>query len=118
MNKQLINLGGKIKITQWNPEALNGYKPFTTFWADFCIAEAFGVKAVKDTFKACLRGWGDNIQYFTELVLVLNHKLWEHYGRGNKALARAYDEIWREAVDYVYDNFSGEDLQYYRQVTD
>ena len=34
----------------WNVEAICGYKPFTTFWDDFSIAEKFGKDAIKDTF--------------------------------------------------------------------
>ena len=28
-----------IKTTGWNVEAMTGYKPITTFWTDFSIAE-------------------------------------------------------------------------------
>lgn len=37
-------------MTKWNIESMCGYKPITTFWNDFEIAEIFGKKAVIDTY--------------------------------------------------------------------
>ena len=37
-------------MIKWNVEELCGYKPITTFWDDFTIAEAFGIDAIRDTF--------------------------------------------------------------------
>ena len=51
----------------------------TTFWMDFSIADRFGKSAVKDTYKTAFESWKDNYKYLTELVMVLNHKIWEHY---------------------------------------
>lgn len=48
----------------------------TTFAMDFAIAEAFGENAVKDTYRRAMRGWKDNYKYLTELVIVLNHRIW------------------------------------------
>ena len=31
-----------MTIKTWNIEELTGYKPFTTFYEDFSIADAFG----------------------------------------------------------------------------
>lgn len=33
----------QIKVPMWNIESETGYKPRTTFWQDFSIADAFGV---------------------------------------------------------------------------
>ena len=68
-----------IKTTGWNVEAMTGYKPITTFWTDFSIAEKFGVAAIIDTCKRALCEWKDNYKYLTELVMVLNHKIWQWY---------------------------------------
>ena len=39
---------GTIKV--WNIEAMTGYKPRTTFYEDFSIADAFGGTAIRDTY--------------------------------------------------------------------
>lgn len=57
----------------------NGYELQTTFWEDFSIADRFGLSAIKDTFKRAFEGWKDNYKYLTELILVLNHKIWQYY---------------------------------------
>lgn len=54
----------------------NGYELQTTFWNDFSIADRFGLSAVQDTFNRAFEEWKEDYKYLTELVLVLNHKIW------------------------------------------
>ena len=56
--------------------AENNYELLTTFWDDFSIADRFGVSAVRDTFNRAFAEWKEDYQYLTELILVLNHKIW------------------------------------------
>ena len=53
----------------------------------------------------------------TELVMVLNWKIAEHY-RKNDKLAEMYDELWHKADEWMYDHFDGDDLQYFMRTTD
>ena len=107
----------QFQIPRWNVEELCGYKPQTTFWYDFSIADAFGVAAVRDTYNRAFEGWKGNVVYLTELVMVLNHKIWAHYGKRDD-LAKVYDELWREADGYCCDNLKGDDWDYYYEITD
>lgn len=93
-------------------------RPTTTFHQDFAIAEAFGEAAVRDTFKRAFEGWKGNVAYFTEFVIVLNHRLWYWYEKGNQRLAVIYDELWRKADQYAYDTYKGDDLSHFLEVTD
>lgn len=97
--------------------AENGYATKTTFWMDFTIADAFGISAVKDTYKRAFNEWKTNPEYVTELSLVLNHKIWQHY-KNNEPLAEVYDELWKKCDEWCMDNLKGDDLQYYIRVTD
>ena len=72
---------------------VNGYQTQTTFWQDFQIAEQFGEAAIRDTFNRAFNEWKSNHIYLTELVMVLNWKLWVHYENGNVCLSRVYDEL-------------------------
>ena len=36
----------QIVTSVWNIEKMTGYKPLTTFWSDFSMAEQFGIEAV------------------------------------------------------------------------
>ena len=49
-----------VKVPVWNIEAVCGYKPITTFWSDFSVADAFGTSAVVDTFKRAFEEWKGN----------------------------------------------------------
>ena len=104
-------------IKDWNIEAMTGYTPKTTFYMDFSIADHFGLNAVKDTYKRAFKEWKNNVEFVTELSMVLNWKCWEHY-ENNKTLARLYDTLWREIDGWCYDNLKGDDLSYYFRTTD
>ena len=71
---------------------MSGYEVKKYFYGDFTIADGFGEKAIRDTYKRCFESWKDDYEYITELYLVLNHKIWEHY-EFNKSLAKVYDEL-------------------------
>jgi len=107
----------QVVASVWNVEEMTGYKPITTFWNDFSIADHFGVEGVKDTYKRAFAEWKDNYKFLTELVMVLNHKIWQWYER-NDELARAYNDLWEEADLYAQENLKGEALEYFYNVTD
>lgn len=95
----------------------NGYELTTTFWEDFTIADMFGVAAIEDTFKRAFNEWKSNHIYLTELVIVLNHKIWQHYNRNDK-YAELYNELWEKADAYACDNLKGEELSFFYRITD
>jgi len=107
-----------LNPTNWNIEEMTGYKPITTFYQDLSIADNFGANAVRDTYKKVFAEWEKNTEYFTEFVMALNWKISEHYNAKRLALAKTYDELWREADRYVMDNWKGERLNYYLRTTD
>ena len=94
-----------------------GYEMQTTFWDDFTIADAFGIGAVKDTFKRAFRDWKTNYIYLTELVIVLNWKIWQHYEK-RRALAEVYNDLWGQADEYACTHLKGEELKFFYRVTD
>lgn len=101
----------------WNIEEMTGYKPITTFWQDFTIAEKFGIKAVKETFDKVFEEWHKDYKYLTELVMVLNWKIWEHY-QNDKELAKAYNDLWEQTDNYACENLKNEELDYFYNITD
>lgn len=100
-----------------NPIEQFGYKAQTTFWMDFSIADRFGESAVRDTYKRAMQGWKDNHIYLTELVMVLNHKIWQWYEK-NEALASVYNELWEKCEAYAVEHLKGEELTYFYDITD
>ena len=66
----------------WGIESQTGYKPKTTYWQDFSIADKFGEKAVQDTYNRSmndLKNGVGGVVYLTEFVMVLNWKIWQHH---------------------------------------
>lgn len=106
-----------VKVPVWNIKAVCGYKPITTFWNDFSVADAFGTSAVVDTFKRAFEEWKGNYKYLTELVMVLNHKIWQWFEK-NSTLAAIYNRFWEIADQYALNNLKGEELDYFYRVTD
>lgn len=88
------------------------------FMQDFRIADAYGPKAIKDTYDRAFNEWKDNVEYFASLVLTLNHQIWIHHGRGNDKTARIYDRLWKQADAWGCEHFTGKDTEYYFQFLD
>jgi len=115
---------------------LTPYEPKYTFYADFAIAEFCEVymsdkNAIKNTYKNVVESWGDNIEAMTEIVLVLNHKIWSFYEEVDSTylgvpketamkLAEIYNDLWDKAKDFIYKKFgeNSEAMSYYFSVTD
>ena len=96
---------------------VNGYQTITTFWEDFSIADEFGVRAVKGTYERAMKEWKTNYKYLTELVMVLNWKIWQHHEK-NSQLADIYHNLWEEADMYAIENLKGDELVYFYKTTD
>ena len=88
----------------WNIENETGYKPLTTLYEDFSIAEPFGRSALEDTYKNALIYVKNDYKLFTELVMVLNWKIWALYRR-NEQMARVYDGLWRKAESEFFEKY-------------
>lgn len=101
----------------WNIREVTGYEPKTTFYMDFSIADKFGVSAIKDTYRRAMKDWKHNYVYLTELVMVLNWKIFEHY-ETNQVYAQLYSDLYEVAADYASQNLHGDELEYYYRTTD
>ena len=106
-----------MTIKVFDSESFCGYKQITTFYSDFSIADAFGISAIKDTYKRAFAAWKNDYKYLTELVMVLNWKIWEHYEH-NDAYAELYNELWGKADEYACTHLKGEELSYFYRTTD
>lgn len=94
-----------------------GYECKTTFWDDFGIAEKFGEVAIEDTYNKAFEIYKDNIEYITELSLVLNHRCWFWYQKDNN-LSFLYQKLWEQLDNWCWDNLTGDDIKYYYEITD
>ena len=106
----------RITIPRWDITEICGYKPMTTFWQDFSIADKFGNDAIESTYQRVKNEWKDDCKYWTELCLVLNHKVWQWHER-DKPRASLYDHLWRDA-DGVTAGWPDGEKEYYFEITD
>lgn len=105
-----------MMFKDWNIEAIIGYKPKTTFYMDFSIADKFGEDAIKDTYNRAFNEWKHDYEYLTELVMVLNWKLWEH-SKTNVRYTILYNDLWEQADNYAIENLKGKELDYFCKTT-
>jgi hypothetical protein len=106
-----------IKLENWTIQEETGYKPITTFYTDFSMADKFGLDAIKDTYKRAFNEWKSNYKYITELCMVMNWKCWAWYRRDIKK-SELYGNLYYELDDWCRNNLKGEELDYYYQTTD
>jgi hypothetical protein len=95
----------------------NGYEVKTTFWSDFTIADAFGVDAIKDTYKNAFNSWKHHYEYVTELALVCNWKLFSYYEKDEDKY-NLYLKLYQQTDEWCMNNLKGSELMYYIQWTD
>lgn len=97
---------------------MSGYERKTTFYSDLTIADAFGVKAIKDTYKRVCKEWMSNIEYITEFAICINHKSWEH--QENEEYCKLYSDLWYEIEDKICEHYKDneEAISYFYRVTD
>lgn len=101
-----------------------------TFWFDFSVAEMWGERAIRDTYKRSLKCFKKDIRYMTALAIVLNHKSWQHADKGNKKLSELYVELYYDIDGFILDcvnagtskekyvNFNEDEVGYYVRATD
>ena len=113
----VFNLFENMRLANWNIEEMTGYKPLTTLYTDFSIADKFGENAIIDTYQKAFNELKNNYKYLTELVMVLNWKIWEH-NETNEDYARLYNNLWEELSTYAEENLKNEELSYYYRTID
>ena len=115
---QLYALNDAQRFPSFSGTPSEADRPSTLFYADFKVAELYGIEAVKNTFKNCgdltKRDWKE----VSELSVVLNHLLWEAYHAGKEELAKLYDKLWREVDGLCHSWTDEERVSYYFNLTD
>ena len=89
-----------------------------TFYQDFQIADRFGEKGVRDTYKRVRQEWLENPSAWGEVVCALNWRLWDLHKTDEK-MATVYQELWQEAQDLgwkTYENDSEKSSIYFRKI--
>lgn len=124
-----------VEQAMWNAFASEiGYEPKTTFYGDLSVAEFYGTKGIRNTYNRVMKEWIGNVEYITEFIMCLNHKIWEFYDEGYSTrefalsitddmrieISKLYNDLWEDAERKFFAKYDGDDeaLNYYYQVTD
>ena len=107
----------KILLEKLALEKMLDYKFESTFWEEFSIAEDYGAEGVKEHYDLVFEQWKDNLKFLTELVLVLNIKIFIWYGVDD-SIGKMYDQLWKETDGYALNTLKSDDLHYYLSTLD
>lgn len=107
-----------VTMEFWNIEAMTGYKPISTFWQDFSIAEHYGQTGIMDTYNRAFDGWKHDYKMITELVMVLNWRCWRWWDLKNYEISKLYANLYAQLDEWCGKNLKGEEARYYYTVTD
>lgn len=110
----------------------------TTFFSDLSIADWYGEKSIRDTYRNVCKSWIDNAEYFTEFILCLNHKAWLYSNIINKRInfsngselenifkrlpmekyQTLYSDLYYKAIEVAEKAWNSEDLAYLYEMID
>ena len=100
---------------------MTGYQPITTYYTDFSYAEKYGEYGINQLFNEVFATLSKDPDFYykelTELVMVLNWKIWEHY-ETNEELAKLYNDLWAKLDFWVQDHLNDEHQKYFYRTTD
>lgn len=92
------------------------YERKTTYTNDFSIAEwcvpVEGMSAIASTLRNALTNWRDNVEFFAEIIIVLNMKSWEHAARKNNQYGKMYSDLYYMVRDLYFDWFGEDNKQH------
>jgi len=95
------------------------WRPVTTAWRDFSIAESISEQETKETYERLLKKMKKDYKLLTELVMILNHKSFQHSEiPGHNRLCELYSNLFASTYDYACNTLKGDELDYFLTVTD
>ena len=94
------------------------WRPTTLYWQRFSIAEEFGKQEIKRVYKDIFKEAKKSYKLLTELVMILNHKTWQHKETTGSGLYDLYEELYDDTKDYALDHMKKEELSYFFDITD
>ena len=100
-------------------EQFTDWRPTTLYWQRFSIAERYGKEELLRVYHEIFNESKNDYKLITELVMILNHKSWEHCENlMNSDFCSLYANLFREVRNYAEATLEGDELQYFLDVTD
>ena len=100
-------------------ENFTDYRSKTDLWTRYSIADNDCVKALRSLFKETFEIAKQDYIYLTELVMVLNHRMWYWYGLNpDSPMVAAYTTCYEKAHNWALTHLNRDEIRYYCSVTD
>lgn len=94
----------------------------SVFWEAFDNADETGKKTITAIAGILFERWKDEVHELTDLVMVINHKCWEHYRNGNDDLSSFYGDLYYEyyekTINYMEKKGMDSELTYFIRTLD
>ena len=92
------------------------------FWNQFDAVEPLGEMDIKAMANELFEQYKDQIESLTTLVMVINHKSWDHYSHANDELCSIYTDLYydyyEKAIDYLEQNKDEDAISYFVRTLD
>ena len=100
-------------------ENFTDYRSQTNLWDEYSIADKKSLKDLKALFDTTFAKAKQDYKYLTELVMVLNHRMWYWYELNpDSAIVSAYTKYYEKAHNWALTHLNPEEIRYYCSVTD
>jgi len=111
----------KSNSPTWD-EFLSGftdYRSITNYFDLYSIADNKNAASVRALFKTNFEEAKQDYVLLTELVMVLNHKLWYWYEKNPESpMVSTYDKLYNKANEYALTHLNDEEIRYFSSITD
>lgn len=95
------------------------WRPKTLYWQRFSIAEEYGKEEIENVYKEIFKEAKRDYKKLTELVMVLNHKTFQHCKNLIYSTScEVYASLYKTTAKYACNHLTGDELRYYLDVTD
>ena len=95
------------------------YRSITNYYDLYSIADKESAKAVRDLFSTNFEEAKKDYKLLTELVMVLNHKMWFWYRLNpTSPMVATYQKIFDKANNYALVHLKDDEFRYFTSITD
>jgi hypothetical protein len=95
------------------------WRPTTLYWQRFSIGEKYGVDEVEEVYNDIFNAAKNDYKLLTELVMILNHKTWQHCEELiDSKFCKTYEDLYYKTRKYALDSLKNDELKYFLDVTD
>lgn len=94
------------------------YRRLSTFIFDISLAESYGLDDLSKTLSKILNSCKNDIKLFAELILVLNHKAWQHDYIGTYHYSMLYSQLYYVVKELYFEWYEGKGKTKYDEAID